>query len=233
MKNDKLYAEIASLVKKFRAEKRASKNAQQKERAMPPFRYAKKISPRSPPPPRKADMKVFDKPVKIGNRVLIIDAKSGRDIGYLDADKVFDVVNNDNRYSTYLSHKNGELMLTYNSDSKKDMAIVNVEDDFARFVDAILLNIDTALGADDPINLRLGFSYIWRNQNYITYINLQRFKDAVPVLDKGIVKAVSGTGKHDGVCPTERLIEYLKKSRKLKSDADVERMLEKVVEDSK
>lgn len=154
-------------------------------------------------------MKLFERPVKLGKRVSIIDAKTAKEIGYVDVEKVFELLNDeDGRFQAYEDPSTQEFMLAYSSEGVGAMAVVCSVDSLMEYLGVIEANLDTAMGADDPKKLSMGVSYEKKGRKYVTYMGIGAIKGAIKYLDKDVVGVLSTDGAGG---PTERLIGVVRK----------------------
>lgn len=160
-----------------------------------------------------SEMMVSDIPVNLPDKVVVIDQKIGKEIGFVLKEDVLRLVTKDARYEGFDDEATGQFMLTYNSDW--DKAIEFEVDDVISWLRLIEAQLETALGADDPKKLRLGVSYVKGKHTHVCYLHLSLFKNCSKYLNSSIVAALQGgmmeKGEFEiGEGPTQRLIAYFR-----------------------
>ena len=155
-----------------------------------------------------SEMKLFERPVDLPEHVVVVDGKLGKEIGFVERDKVMGLLATDRRYSGFEDGCTGQFMLSYNSDGAKEQTIVLETDDVIRFLTTIKNNLVTAIGADDPKRFRLGVSYEGKGRSYVLSINVSDFTKSLMFLDGDIVQILSSSGDDEEISggPTERII---------------------------
>ena len=156
-----------------------------------------------------SEMKLFETPVDLPEKVVVVDGKLGKEIGFVEREKVMELLAHDPRYAGFEDPVTKKFMLSYNPDTKSKAIVLETED-VIRFLNTIENNLETAIGADDPNRLRLGVSYEDKGKMYVLYLHIRNLKNASKYLNEYIVDAFNG--KKDSevdvlVGPTQRLIE--------------------------
>ena len=162
-----------------------------------------------------SEMKLFESPVDLPKKVVVVDGKLGKEIGFVEREKVTELLANDPRYEGFEDGVTGKFMLSYSSDGARTKVVSLETEEVVKFLETVEANLDTAIAADDPSALRLGVSYERKGRAYVLSIDLDAFKQARPYLSTSIVKALDDSGEPEGdsevhVEPTERLIRMFK-----------------------
>lgn len=157
-----------------------------------------------------SEMKLFERPVDLPEKVVVVDWKLGKEIGFIEREKVSALLENDPRYAGFEDPVTKQFMLSYNPDTKSKTIVLETED-VIRFLDTIESNLETAMGADDPKVLKVGVSYEDHGRAYVLYLHIRGMKKAGKYLSEYIMDAFKGHGEEDDAGgPTARLIELFK-----------------------
>jgi hypothetical protein len=162
-------------------------------------------------------MTVFDRKVNLPEKVVVVDAKNGKEIGFIEREKVMKLLEKDGRYEGFEDGVTGKFMLAYNSDGDKIKTIHLETEDVFKFLETVWRNLETALGADDPKTRMLGVSYEVKGKAYVMSISLTQFVGAMKFLHPDVVDAIRGDIPSDTpspgemTSPTDRLIDVFKK----------------------
>jgi len=155
-----------------------------------------------------SEMKVFERPVELPAKVVIVDSKNGKEIGFIERERVMELLEKDGRYEGFEDGCTGTFMLSYNSDGDKVKAIRLETEDVFKFLDTIWRNLETAMGADDPKTRMLGVSYEVRGKAYVMSVSINQFIGAARFLHTDVVGAMTST--QEGTTVTDRFIEAFK-----------------------
>lgn len=155
-----------------------------------------------------SEMKVFERPVDLPEKVVVVDSKNGKEIGFVERERVMELLEKDGRYEGFEDGCTGKFMLSYNSDGDKVKAIRLETEDVFKFLDTIWRNLETAMGADDPKTRMLGVSYEVRGKAYVMSISINQFVGATRFLHNDVVDAMKNT--QEGTTVTDRFIEAFK-----------------------
>ena len=164
-----------------------------------------------------AMMTVDDVPVNLPDKVQVVDARNGRLIGYRDREEVTQLLDTDQRFTGFEDSATDQFMLAYSLEATK--AIERETVDPFEFLKTIEDNIETAVGADDPVHMKLGVSYTDRTgRNHILAIHIKRVTNATDMLHPGLVEAMDGPGVEDGEFGgiSEKIVEFIRRKRSSK-----------------
>ena len=159
-----------------------------------------------------SEMRLFETPVNLPERVVVVDGKLGKEIGFVDRDKVVGLLQTDARYDGFEDPVTKQFMLSYNPDVGAKSIALETEDAI-RFLNIIETNLDTAMAADDIKQSRLGVSYEYKGRAYVLSIHIRNVKDALPYLLDSIADAARGHDSDELNSPTDRLIELFRARR--------------------
>lgn len=158
-------------------------------------------------------MTVNDRKVQLPEKVVIVDAKLGKEIGFIEREKVMGLLQNDGRYEGFEDGCTGQFMLSYSSESRKMQTITMETDDVAKFLGVIEKNLDTAMEADESARHMLGVSYVYNGRNYVLQIAVKSMKEAMAFLSSDVSEALRANGGEESTSMTDRIIEAIRKRR--------------------
>jgi len=153
-----------------------------------------------------SEMKLFERPVDLPEKVVVVDGKLGKEIGFIEREKVSELLANDSRYAGFEDPVTKQFMLSYNPDTKSKTIVLETED-MIRFLDTIDGNLETAEAADDPRHQNMGVSYEDHGRAYVLYIHVRHSRKASKYLSPFIIDAINGD---ESGGPTARIIELFK-----------------------
>lgn len=158
-----------------------------------------------------SEMAVSDIPVNLPDKVVVIDRKIGKEIGFVEKADVLRLVTEDARYEGYEDEATGQFMLTY--DAEREKAIESEAADIFEWFRVIKANLDTAIGADDQKTIRLGVSYIKGKHNHVCFLKLSNFRIVREYLHPDIVECLVHC-EEESKSQTQNLIDFFKGNEK-------------------
>lgn len=155
-------------------------------------------------------MMVSDIPVNLPERVQVVDRKYGKRIGYIDRAEVMKVLE-DHCFIGFEDTASGEFMVAYSNDGLHKTIAVETNDPF-EFFKIVQANIETAIGSDDIIRLRVGVCYLDKQgRNQAVEIKLSNLKTVFHLIHPDLKKAIVSDDSEESI--GERIITYFKENK--------------------
>ena len=157
-----------------------------------------------------SEMRLFETPVDLPEKVVIVDGKLGKEIGFVEREKVMELLAHDPRYAGFEDPVTKKFMLSYNSDIKSKAIVLETED-VIQFLDTIDNNLESAMAANDAKTRMLGVSYEDKGKMYVLYLHARYLKKAERYLSEFVVDTFKWDGVDVSSSIVDRLIELFKK----------------------